>query len=203
MSLQHCYVFCVCVSHTHSQTHGSCPLPSSVMPLATFCIQVYSYLNRHPAARFPHQIIQDTQMCRCILGFQKERSSGKLWKSSFSKKYFHVHTFLVTEQRCTVIVKATQGTSTVHKLLFKLSICHPELLTVLDATHALPPLSLPPWHTYAQKWKHTQRQTDGQLCTHRYGLRAHTYTQTHAGTRTEANTRTPPPHLGLKLTYNH
>lgn len=140
---------CVCVWHTHSQTHGSCPLPSSSMPLATFCIQVYPYLNRHPAAYFPHQIIQITQMCRCILGLQREHSSGKLWKASFSKKYFHVHTFSVTE-RCSVIVKATQGTSAVHKLLFKLSICHPELLSLLDAAHALPPLRLPPWHTYAR-----------------------------------------------------
>lgn len=96
-----CYV---CVSHTHCQSHGSCPLPSSVMPLAIFCIQVYSYLNRHPAACFPNQIIQNTDVSSCILGLQRANSPGKLWKSSFSKKYFHLHTFLVTEQHCTVIL---------------------------------------------------------------------------------------------------
>lgn len=52
-------------------------------------------------------------------------------------------TFSVTEQhgRCFQI-QATQGITTLHKLIFKLSTCHPEQLSALDAQHALPPFNL-------------------------------------------------------------
>lgn len=139
--------------------HSSVHFPPSVMLLAAFCNQVHSYFNQHPAAHFPNQIIQNTQMCHCAFWGYGENSPGKLWESSFPKKYFHMHTFSVTEQHCRCSKSpATQDTAALQKLLFKLSTRHPEQLSALDATHALPPFNLRWWPTFTQKWKHTSRR---------------------------------------------
>lgn len=88
-------VVCVCPysQPNPSFLHSSGHFPPSV---ATFCNPIHSYLNRHPAARFPNQITQSTQMCHCASQVYGESSPGKLGESSFRKKYFHTLTFSIT-----------------------------------------------------------------------------------------------------------
>lgn len=134
---------CPCRQPNPQFLHFFVDFPPSVMLLATFCNQVHSYLNQHPAAHFQ---IKSSRTHRCVIvrpGVNKKTLLGNCGNPALTTSTFHMCTFSVTEQhgRCFQI-QATQGITTLHKLIFKLSTCHPEQLSALDAQHALPPFNL-------------------------------------------------------------
>ena len=99
ISIQRCYHSCmwcvyVCVC-PYIQPNPSFHHSSSHFPSHCSHIQqppVPSYVNRHPAARFPNQIRQNAQMCHCASQVYREKPPGKLWESSFNGEIFpHKH----------------------------------------------------------------------------------------------------------------
>lgn len=79
------------------------------MLLATFCNQAHSYLTQHPAAPFPNQIMQNTQMCYCVSWGYGEISPGKLWNPALARNIFTCTRFLLLNNTADVLKARPHG----------------------------------------------------------------------------------------------